>query len=173
MPKLIQVNQIVEDTFQSVNTPEALRQALTEPKSQHFLFTLAYWMGLDANQKSALSQLHRVGLQIENTTEPQTLAQELSAFSLIAIPFPVFTDGRGYSLARILREQYHFNGELRAVGDVLPDQLFYMKRCGFDAYQLRADKNIEEALCSLNDFSVSYQAAVDEPLPHFKRQLSC
>ena len=76
-------------------------------------------------------------------------------------------------MARILREQYHFNGELRAVGDVLPDQLFYMKRCGFDAYQLRADKNIEEALCSLNDFSVSYQAAVDEPLPHFKRQLSC
>ena len=112
---------------------------------------------------------HQLGLEVLNTTEPTVFADDLAYFSMIAIPFPLFTDGRGYSLARILREQYDFKGELRAVGDVLQDQLFYMKRCGFNAFVIRSDKNIEEALSSLHDFSVTYQAATDQPLPHFRQ----
>ncbi|MOA67076.1 hypothetical protein D3C78_1940870 [compost metagenome] len=70
----------------------------------------------------------------------------------------------------MLRDRYKFTGELRAIGDVLRDQLFYMKRCGFDAFALRADKDPVEALESLKDFSVTYQAATDEPQPLFRRR---
>ena len=84
--------------------------------------------------------------------------------------FPKFTDGRGYSSARLLRDRYSFRGEIRAIGDVLQDQLFYMKRCGIDAYALREDKDIVAALASLRDFSETYQAAVDQPQPLFRRR---
>ncbi|HCZ13184.1 MAG TPA: oxidoreductase, partial [Candidatus Accumulibacter sp.] len=73
--------------------------------------------------------------------------------------FPKFTDGRSYSTARLLRERYRYTGEIRALGDVLQDQLFYMRRCGIDAFALRADKDIEQALAGLRTFSDSYQAA--------------
>ena len=72
--------------------------------------------------------------------------------------------------ARLLRDRYKFKGELRAIGDVLRDQLFFMARCGFDAFAIRADKDPEDALQSLKDFSVTYQAATDEPLPLFRRR---
>ncbi|MCJ8286126.1 DUF934 domain-containing protein [Halomonas sp.] len=89
---------------------------------------------------------------------------------LIAIDFPKFTDGRGYSLARVLRERHGFKGEIRAVGDVLIDQLSYMARCGFDAFSLREDQVVEDALASLTVFSRHYQVSVDNPEPMFLRR---
>jgi uncharacterized protein (DUF934 family) len=86
------------------------------------------------------------------------------------VNFPKFADGRGYSTARLLRERYGYHGEIRAIGDVLHDQLFFMKRCGFDAYAVRADKDIEAALAGFDDFSDAYQAAVDQPQPLFRRR---
>ena len=86
--------------------------------------------------------------------------------------FPKFADGRGYSIARLLRERYAYRGEIRAIGDVLQDQLFFMKRCGIDAYAVRADKDIEAALTGLRDFSEAYQAAVDQPQPLFRRRIT-
>ena len=83
-------------------------------------------------------------------------------FIIIALDFPTFKDGRSYSHARLLRERYKYEGELRAIGDVLQDQLFFMKRCGIDSFKVRDDKNIEEALKSFKDFSVRYQAAADD-----------
>src|SRR5699024_2653247 len=91
---------------------------------------------------------------VELTVE---LAAELASAPLIAIDFPVFTDGRGYSTARLLRERYGYQGEMRAVGDVLIDQLFYLSRCGFDAFSLREDQSIDDALRALKTFSRSYQ----------------
>ncbi|MCD6006959.1 MAG: DUF934 domain-containing protein [Pseudomonadota bacterium] len=90
---------------------------------------------------------------------------------LIAIDFPSFTDGRGYSLARLLRERYGYAGEVRAIGDVLIDQLFYMTRCGFDALALRNDQHLDDALHALGAFSVSYQPAVDVKEALFERRL--
>jgi len=81
---------------------------------------------------------------------------------LIAVHFPVFTDGRGYSTARLLRQRYGFTGELRAIGDVLRDQLHELARCGFDSFALREDQDPAEALRAFDDFSESYQAGADQ-----------
>lgn len=105
---------------------------------------------------------------VELTAE---LAAELASAPLIAIDFPVFTDGRGYSTARLLRERYGYQGEIRAVGDVLIDQLFYLSRCGFDAFSLREDQIVEDALRALKTFSRSYQPGVDSTEPLFRRRL--
>jgi uncharacterized protein (DUF934 family) len=99
------------------------------------------------------------------------LAEELAAAPLIAIDFPKFTDGRGYSLARLLRERYGFDGEIRAVGDVLVDQAFFLTRCGFNALSLRQDQWLEDALRALNAFSRAYQPAVDVDEPLFRLRM--
>ncbi len=99
------------------------------------------------------------------------LAAALEAAPLIAIDFPAFTDGRGYSLARLLRQRHGYTGEIRAIGDVLVDQLYYMTRCGFDALALREDQRLEDALRALGAFSVSYQPAVDIGEALFERRL--
>lgn len=89
------------------------------------------------------------------------VVDDLSTLDVIVLEFPVFTDGRCYTHARLLRERYGWRGELRATGDVLRDQLFFMARCGIDVFEVRADKNIEDALEALKDFSVTYQPASD------------
>ena len=100
------------------------------------------------------------------------LSQQLSISGAIAIDFPVFTDGSGYTLARLLRERYRYTGEIRAVGDVLVDQLDYMRRCGFTAMALRDDQHPDDAIRAINAFSVRYQTDVDERQALFERRLS-
>jgi uncharacterized protein (DUF934 family) len=111
-----------------------------------------------------------LGVWLDADEEAEEIGEDANQLQVIALNFPAFTDGRSYSNARLLRDRYGFKGELRAIGDVLRDQLFYMRRCGFDAFALRADKDPYEALESLKDFSVTYQAATDEPLPLFRRR---
>lgn len=94
-------------------------------------------------------------LQPDDDFEP--LVPDLPRLRLVAVNFPVFTDGRGYSTARLLRERHGYRGELRAVGDVLRDQLYFLRRCGFDAFALRADQDAEAALRAFADYTVSYQ----------------
>ena len=91
---------------------------------------------------------------------------DLNIFPVIGLHIERFADGRIYSTASLLRTRYGFKGELRAFGDVLRDQLFFMQRCGIDAFEIRADRSAEEALASLKDFSEPYQAAVvfDQPV---------
>lgn len=96
---------------------------------------------------------------------------DLNAFPVIAANFPRFADGRCFSIASLLRTRYGFKNEIRAIGDVQRDQLYYMRRCGFDAFAVRADRSIEEALESLRDFSEPYQGAVDDPLPVWRRHM--
>jgi uncharacterized protein (DUF934 family) len=87
----------------------------------------------------------------------------------VAVDFPKFTDGRGYSIAYNLRMRLAYTGELRAIGDVLRDQLFQMQRTGFDAFATRQDRNIHDALKGLTDFSEVYQASVDQKSPLYRR----
>ncbi len=112
----------------------------------------------------------RVGVRLHPSDDAEAHLAELLPLPLLAVEFPRFTDGRGYSLGRLLRERHGFGGELRAVGNVLRDQLFYMHRCGFDAFELQPGKSIEEALGAFDELSVRYQAAVDEPEPLFRRR---
>ncbi len=111
-----------------------------------------------------------LGIWLDADQAVEEIADDLQHFQVIALNFPVFTDGRHYSSARLLRERYGYEGEIRAIGDVLRDQLFYMRRCGFDAFAVRPDRDPYDALESLKDFSVTYQSAVDEPLPLFRRR---
>lgn len=113
-----------------------------------------------------------IGVWLESHDEPGMLAEYVNELPLIAVNFPKFTDGRGYSTARLLRERYGYTNELRSVGDVLLDQLQFMKRCGFDSYALRADKDIQLAAHCLNFFSQAYQAATDTDEPLFRRRAS-
>ncbi|MGO1461019.1 MAG: DUF934 domain-containing protein [Marinobacter sp.] len=113
-----------------------------------------------------------IGVWLNGHDEPDVLADHVHELPLVAINFPKFSDGRGYSTARLLRERFGFKNELRAIGDVLLDQLQFMKRCGFDTYDLRPDKDIRKAARSLNFFSQGYQAATDTDLPLFRRRAS-
>jgi len=109
-------------------------------------------------------------LRLEPADDPAKFADRLGAVARIEVNFPNFTDGRGYSIARLLRERHGYDGELRAVGDVQRDQLFYLARCGFDAFLLRKDEDAEDALAAFEDFSEAYQASVERPQPLFRRR---
>lgn len=112
----------------------------------------------------------RLGVRLHSNQEAKEVAPFVQELSLIAVEFPGFKDGRGYTTGRLLRERFGFRGQLRAVGDVLRDQLFYMTRCGFDAFELKAGKSLEEALGAFSEYSVTYQGAVDDPRPLFRRR---
>jgi len=135
------------------------------PETGDVIVGLAQW---NAHHDSFERRPGKVGLLLKSDEEPEDI-QALVQLALIAIEFPRFTDGRGYTSARLLRDRLHFEGELRAVGDVLRDQLFYMARCGIDSFALKAGKDVEGALEAFRDFSITYQAAADDPRPLFRR----
>jgi len=109
-------------------------------------------------------------LRLEPHDDPAALADRLGGAARVEVNFPKFTDGRGYSIARLLRERYGYAGELRAVGDVQRDQLYYLARVGFDAFLLREGEDAEGALAALGEFSEAYQSSVERPLPLFRRR---
>lgn len=159
--KLIKDGAIADDTYSLLENGSDL------PDQQDILVPLALWDEV----KSKLGQHSgKVGLLVVGETEPSEFADDLATLDLIAIDFPAFKDGRGYSLARILRERLGFKGELRATGDVLRDQLFYLHRCGFNSFATREDRSIEDALNGLKDFSVTYQADVHQSKPIYQRR---
>lgn len=98
-----------------------------------------------------------------------TQFDDINKLPMIAIHVERFADGRIFSLGTLLRTRYGYKNELRAFGDVLRDQLFFLKRSGFTSFLIRADRSANDALASLKDFSTPYQGAVDEPKPVFKR----
>jgi uncharacterized protein (DUF934 family) len=120
-------------------------------------------------QRVKLQSRAELGVWLASSERPEELKGEVEKFNVIAVDFPKFADGRGYSIAYNLRARLGYVGELRAIGDVLRDQLFYMQRVGFDAFAPRPDKNIHDALKGLTDFSETYQISVDQKLPLFRR----
>ncbi len=117
-----------------------------------------------------LARGSRAGVWLESDEQAEDLEPFLAELAIIAIDFPVFSDGRGYSNARILRERLGYDGELRAVGDVLRDQLFLMRRCGFDSFALRSDRDAAQAVSALADFRHAYQhATIDPGVPLVRR----
>lgn len=104
----------------------------------------------------ALSPDQKV-IRLEPADDPAKVAGELDAAARVEVNFPKFGDGRGYSIARLLRERYGYKGELRAVGQITRDQLFYLEHVGFNAYVLREGEDPLKALSAFNAFSASYQ----------------
>ncbi|EIK51167.1 hypothetical protein YO5_09095 [Stutzerimonas stutzeri TS44] len=116
---------------------------------------------------------HRIsgqGVLLQPDDDPEELLAWLGVLPLIAVEFPSFRDGRGYSQAYLLRVRFGWQGELRAVGDVLRDQLAHMRQCGFDAFAVRDDKSVQDALKGLAGMSVLYGRSAIEPRPLFRRR---
>lgn len=118
------------------------------------IVTLAQWLQW---RTEGLQPHAEMGIWLDPDDLFEALTPDLQRIGLIAVNFPVFTDGRGYSVARLLRERLNYTAELRAIGDILRDQLYFLRRCGFDAFALRADQDIDDALRAFDDYSVQYQ----------------
>ena len=165
MPEIVRHDgSIVADNWQVLEAP-AEDQTLQLPEGP-CLVPAAHWLA-NSNQYAGNPA---IGLWLDSHEEPELIAEHVDELPLIAVNFPKFSDGRGYSTARLLRERFGYRGELRAIGDVLLDQLQFMKRCGFDSYALRPDKDISKAPRCLNFFSNAYQAATDNDEPLFRRR---
>lgn len=141
------------------------------PSSGKIIVPLSVWI---SRKDELLTRAGKgeVGIWLETFELVEDLVSsvaDINTLPVIALHFPKFVDGRAFSQAALLRTRYGFRNELRAIGDVLRDQLFFMKRCGFDAYLIRADRSAEDALASLRDFSDPYQGSVDDPLPVWRR----
>jgi uncharacterized protein (DUF934 family) len=111
----------------------------------------------------------RLGVRLGPTDPVAALEHDFLRVSLVALEFGGLAEGRGYSQAHLLRKRYKFTGELRAVGNVQRDQLFYMARCGFDAFELPEGADVELALTGFHDFTVAYQPAIDAGLTLARR----
>ena len=161
---LIKPSNLIKDQ-QIIDTPWQIiakdAEFSIETAGDHLLLPLATWLQHAEQLKN--SKTIGVWLDSDESTEPlQALCQSIP---VIAINFPVFADGRGYSYARTLRDYYAYTGDLRAIGDVLHDQMYFYKRCGFSSYLIREDANAEKALAGLNDFSANYQVGSDQANP--------
>ena len=167
MPKIIKNDRIVEDAWQVLKLADGEAAETVALPQTATLFPLAVWQ---ARKDELLARSATAGVWHDSSEGPEALVGDLANLAIIGVNFPKFADGRGYSTARLLRGRYGYHGEIRAIGDVLHDQLFFMKRCGIDAYAVRADKDIEAALAGLTTFSDAYQAAVDQPHPLFRRR---
>ena len=140
------------------------------PASGNLIVPLAFWR----KERVALAQrIGKTGVWLKGSDDPTRIAEvrELVKLPLIAVDFPQFVDGGGYSVGRLLRERYAFSGQLRAFGDVLRDQLPYLARCGFNAFVLKQGKSLTDALHAFDDFSDAYQNAADQPAPFDRRRL--
>lgn len=165
MPKLIKDHAIIDDVYTLVSPNEDGSLALP---NHAVLVKLAVWQ---AHRAALLAHPHAKGVQLAPDEFAETIAADADKLDLIAIEFPAFADGRGYSTAYTLRSRYGFKGELRAVGDVFKDTLFYQQRSGFNAFAVRSDKNIEDALLGLKTFSQPYQGTAENVAPLYQRRL--
>ncbi len=122
-----------------------------------------------ANKEQLLKRNHRLGVILENTDDVNEISADLERLDLIVLQFPKMADGRAFSQARLLRERLGYTGEIRATGDVLQDQVFYMQRCGFNAFEMRDDQDLATTLAAFDEMTVTYQPAADEELPIWRR----
>jgi len=159
---LIKNRELVTDSFRRLADDESV------PAQGDVLVS---WTRFSADPAAVAKRSGRLGVVVGSEVTATAVAPHLDQLALIAVEFPKYTDGRGYSLARRLRTQYGFGGELRAVGDVLRDQLLYMQRCGFDAYELKEGKDAQGALEAFSELSVDYQGSAHDPRPLFRRAL--
>ena len=156
MRKIIKDKAIVDDHWSVFKLTEGESPETVSVPAGQQIVPLQVWLA----QKTALSA---------RDERAEQLKEDIAALPLVAVDFPAFSDGRGYSIAFNLRSRLGYEGEIRAVGDVLRDQLFYMQRVGFNAFATREDRSIEDALKGLTDFSDVYQTSWDQKTPLYRR----
>lgn len=159
MPDIIKDRKVINDPWQWVSDPEA-----TLPAGP-VIVPLSRWQ----QERDTLLARGDVAVCLPSDSGPEAIIDDLPNFSLIAIEFPSFADGRGFSYGRELRQRHGFSGDIRAVGGFMRDQLNYLERCGFSSYAL-VDTDLESALDSFDDFTESYQADAQQSKPLFMRR---
>jgi uncharacterized protein (DUF934 family) len=158
--------KIVEDRFSRVLPEDDADLSAVELPQGALIVSLELWR---ARRDELIARDDELGLWLDADVPVDDVADEVEHFDLIALDFPHFKDGRSFSKARLLRERDVFTGRLRAVGDVQYDQLYFMARCGFDGFEPAETFDIHEALEGFKKYTVTYQPAVDEEQPLFRR----
>jgi len=161
MPSLINHEAVLENNLTVISNIE------NGLPSGNALVEFNVWL----ENKDQLDQKENISFYLSGDTDLEQVKPYLGSVSIIGINFPAFADGRGYSLARLLKERYDYKGEVRAIGDVLIDQLYFMKRCGFDTFEIKDNLNPEKALSYLATFAEPYQLAFDKKEPLFRRNV--
>jgi len=173
MDRLIKNGRVVPDGWRRLDPEDWLiagEDGLVRdfPEEGDLLVPLALWQ---ARKDELAGREGRNGVRLEPNEAPEAIAPDLAALALVAVNFPKFADGRGYSTARILRERYGYRGEVRAIGDVARDQLLFLARSGFDAFELHADQDPHAALAAFGELSEQYQSSFTAPVPLFRRRM--
>ena len=149
---------LADDGTLGVDDWHPLAAAAPIPASGAITVSFARWQ---TDESILRLRSDKLGLRLPNTIAPQEIAGDVTRFALIILSFPKFTDGRAYSQARLLRTRFGFKGELRAEGDVLRDQLLFMKRVGFNSFVV-GERAIKESWAkAFTEFDVFYQQAPD------------
>ncbi len=165
-PQIIKDGLVIDDNWTLIEPTDEINA--TEITGQSIV-PLSLW------QAEASLQRENIGLILNNDIDLTSITEDLTKIPVIAINFPSFMDGRGFSIARLLRERYGYKGEIRAVGYVIRDQLHYLKRCGFNAFSFNPSNilgafDLAAMAASLNDFTNAYQISADTPTPLFRRR---
>jgi uncharacterized protein (DUF934 family) len=161
-----EVKIVSNDTWQLI----ADENEIASVNGESIILPLSLWQQRQSVAVLAGHELSATGISLSPDDDETLLLPWLGVLPLIAIQFPTFRDGRGYTQAYMLRARMGWLGELRAVGDVLRDQLSHMRQCGFDSFAVREDKSVEDALKGLRGLSVTYGRSVIEPKPLFRRR---
>ena len=159
MQQVIKNGQLVNDDWNRVDEVGLFPEG-------KILISMSSW---NEQQVQFFKRYGEIGIWMESNENPEEI-ENLERIPVIGILFENFMDGRGFSIARLLRERLDYQGEIRAIGSPIRDQLSYMVKCGFDAFDLADHYDLEEALASLNDFSESYQTSVQQKTPLFRRR---
>ena len=153
--QIIRNRAVVDDHWQHLPDDGALDCG---GENKALIVSLARW----ARDRQALLACRRdLGLRLTASDALEPIARDLGCFKVIALEFGVFTDGRGYSQARLLRQRYGYSGEIRAAGDFLPDQVAFLERCGVNAFEIPSGQDIEQTLKAFAEISITYQPAAD------------
>ena len=151
MPLIIN-GQVEQDLYTDVSEADSI------PGAGALIVSLEQWQD---NRDALIARSDLLGIVLRSDEKPEAIADDLQHFDLVALDFPSFGDGRAYSYARLLRSRYSYEGELRAVGDVLLEQLHFMHRVGFNAFSIEDENAAEAWTIAAADMSVWYQPTDD------------
>ncbi len=160
--KVINNRQIVADSWQTIDDETSIEHL----PSGKIIVSLTFW---NNHKPSLATHGDALGIKLNPEDDVADIAADLSSFALVVLQFPAFRDGRAYSQARNLRQHYHYQGEIRASGNVLRDQLAFMERVGFNSFVIDEHQDINDAINGFDEIDIKYQASSDEPLPLYKR----
>lgn len=164
MPKLINRDGVFEDTWTIAEANQDIEAAL---KKGGALIPLSYYLA----QADHFTEIDKpFGVWVESADDIEKLTDKHQHLAVVAFRFVSFMDGRHFSSARILHDHLDFQGDIRAIGAFIRDQVFYLSRCGFSSFSVPDDcqtQSMQESLCEISE---RYQAGCDEPQPLFRRR---